>query len=323
MSGETETDGVSNRRRNVVRSFALFLASVAILLALALFFLRPYARLERIAKAAISHHAPRGTTVGDVRVGFPLNIALSNLAVPVRVEGREREIRIEKLAGRISVLPLLLGKMKVDLSADIFGGKLWLDISGESASKGSLAVEARARRVDIGQLREFLGARFQVSGKCDADVETELDANDLSTLKGHAATVGRDVSIPRIDLGKVILPENSGAECTVGLSAKGGKIYIDKFLVKGTAYDVSGKGTIEISDPFERSPLDGSFSTVFRHPPTITDKRLAGLNTKNLISALVESEMEFFFKVSGTVGRPETSIDPSASISSILKKSRR
>jgi hypothetical protein len=121
----------------------------------------------------------------------------------------------------------------------------------------------------------------------------------------------------------VVLPENSHSECTVGLSANGGKIHIDKFLVKGAAYDVSGKGTIEISDPFEYSPLDGSFSTVFREPPTITGMRLTGLNTKNLMGALVESEIEVFFKVSGTVDHPETSVDPSALLGSLLKKSRR
>jgi type II secretion system protein N len=286
-------------------------------------FIRPYARLERIAKTAISHHAPPGTTVGDIRVGFPLNIALSDLAIPVKVDGRQREIRISHLAGRISVLPLLLGRMKVDLSADIFGGRLWLDLSGKSASKGSLTVDARTRRMDIDRLCDFWGTRLRLSGTCDADVETELVSSDITTLKGNAVAMGRDVSIPRIDLGRVILPENSRAECTVKLSAKGGKIYIETFDVSGTAYDVSGKGTIQLSDPFEYSPLDGAFSTVFREPPKITDKRLAGVNTSQLMGALTESKAKVFFKVSGTVGHPKTKLDPSASIGSILKSSRR
>jgi type II secretion system protein N len=323
MSEEIETNKVETPPRSRARNLVLLLAGMVILLALAIFFLRPYARLERIARVAISHHAPPGTAVGDVRVGFPLNITLSNLTIPVRVDGRRRELQMEELAGRISVLPLLLGKMKVDMSADIFDGKLWLDLSGESASKGALAIDARTRRVDIGKLREFLGSRLKVSGNFDADVETELNAKELTTLKGNATAMSRDVSIPRIDLGKVVLPENSRAECTIGLSAEGGKIHINKFLVKGTAYDISGKGTINISDPFEYSPLDGSFSTVFRQPPTITDKRLAGLNTKYLMGALVESESEVFFKISGTVGNPEASLDPSASIGSILKGSKR
>jgi hypothetical protein len=121
----------------------------------------------------------------------------------------------------------------------------------------------------------------------------------------------------------VVLPENSRAEFTIGLAARGGKIYVEKFQLKGAAYDVSGNGTIKISDPFENSDIDGSFSAVFRQPPTITDRRLGGLNTKSLMDALVDSQTEVFFKVSGTVDDPETTVDPSALLGSLLKKSRR
>lgn len=323
MADEVPKEKMKSRARSTVKYLGLCLAAGVILAAGALFFLRPYTRLEVMIRTAVSHHAPPGTTIGDVTARFPLNIVITDLVVPVPVQGREREIRIGELSGGVSVLPLLLGKLQADISADFFGGTLWLDIIAESPARGHLTFDARARGVDIGRLSEVLGAPRGFEGHCDADVEGELDGGNIETIKGRALVMGRGVSIPRLDLGRVILPANRDAEFTVGLSAGQGMINFDKLVAKGAAYDVSGKGTLRISEPFERSPLDCSFSMVFRQPPTITDEKFSGMGAEYLMGALVETGAEVFFNVSGTAGEPEAKLDTSSSIGSILKKSSR
>lgn len=325
----TEREEVASPPRSAAKYLAACLAGGLILLAAALLVLRPYARLERFAMAALSRHAPPGASVNDISVGFPLDIVLTNLSVPVQMQDRERDILIKELTGSVSMLSLVRGELKVEINADFFGGSLWLDISTGSPSRlGSsesshLAFDARARGVDIAKTSEFLGAGLQLLGDCDADVEGELNGRNLATLKGWAFARGRDIHMPPLDFDKVTLPENYDVEFAAKLSAREGKILIDQLLIDGTAYRMSGKGVIRISDPLEQSPIDCSFSVVFREPPTFIDRRFAGMGAEYLMDAIVESGAEVFFNLSGSVRKPEVDLDASSSIASILQESRR
>jgi type II secretion system protein N len=323
MAEETTEEQTRSRRRSALKFLALCLVCGAILAAGALFLLRPYERLEKMIRTVASNNAPPGAAVGDVSVGFPLRVVITDLVAPVPVQGRDREIRIDKLTGSVSALSLLMGKLRFNISSDLLGGTLWMDVSAESPARGRLVFDVRARGVDIGRLSEILGDQSGIRGSGDVDLEGELVGGDPTTLEGRMLAMGRNVSVPRLDLGRVILPANNSAKFTATITAERGTISFDKLEVEGAAYDLYGAGTIRIADPFERSPMDCKFSMVFRQPPILADKRLAGRGSEYLMDAVVESGAEVFFKVSGTVEDPEASLDISSSLGSILKQSSR
>jgi len=93
MSDEVETQEVLDRPRGVKKILALGLVGAIVFLGAAVFLLRPYARIERLAEGAFSRHAPPGSTIGAISVGFPMDIVLTGLSVPVRVQGPESRAR--------------------------------------------------------------------------------------------------------------------------------------------------------------------------------------------------------------------------------------
>jgi len=328
MSDEVETQEVLDRPRGVKKILALGLVGAIVFLGAAVFLLRPYARIERLAEGAFSRHAPPGSTIGAISVGFPMDIVLTGLSVPVRVQNREREIRIEKLRGGVSLLPLLLGELKVGMRSDFFGGTMWLDLTVDSpaalveAGSSGIAFDARARGVDIARMGGFLASGQGLSGRCDADLKGRLDERDLRTLSGGAVAMGRGIRIPVLYIAKAIIPENHDVDFSARLSAKEGKIFIDSLRLDGAAYDLSGEGAIVISEPFESSPIDGSFSVVFKTPPTIDDPRLGGPGIRLMLNALVESGTAVPFKLFGDVRKPQARIDVASLIGSFQQNRR-
>ncbi len=326
MAHSIQEEEPRGRPGGVTKYFLLLAVVIILLLGAAFFLMRPYARLERLARDAISRHAPAGTSIGDLNVVFPLDIILTNLVVPVRVRDRQREIRIEKLTGGVSVLPLLLGELDVGVKADSFGGSLWLDISipaslGEKGSR--LGFDVRARGVDIASMGEFLRPNLDIRGRCDLDFEGKLNERDLTTLNGQGLAKGRNIHLPTIDVDRMILPENRGVEFSTRLSASDGKLIFDNLKMDGSAYEMSGQGSIRIKEPVGRSPIDSSFSVVFYDPPTITDRRLANMGAESLMNALVESGAEVFFDLSGPISDPDAEVDLSSSLGSILRANQR
>ena len=323
-SSSAEPDG--RKAKNAVRYAGLFLAGGIVLLCLFLMVLHPYARMERAAREVFDRHAPPGATVNAINIAFPFNIVLTNLAVPVQVRDRQRRLLVKKLSGRVSILSFLQGEVKAGMTGDFFGGMLWLDVRAEAVQDGVnepsfISFDARARGLDIAEICRFLGEDVVISGSCDADAEAELDERDPSTLKGKALVLGEKVEIPAIDAGALILPKNFEAKFTGKFSAKDGSIFVNKFRLEGLAYDLSGKGKIIISDPLDQSPLDCTFSIIFKEPPTITDEKLVDGGAEYVVGALVAAGTEIFFKLKGTARRPDVQFDPASSLGSLLQES--
>jgi type II secretion system protein N len=322
---EEEIEAPASPRR-ILKTLLFLVVVTCTLIAAAVFFFNPYSRLEKLAESVLSRHAPAGVSVGDISVRFPLSIVLKDVVVPVRTNVGRREINIEKVKGGVSVFSLLFGKLKADMNADLFGGKLWLDAGagmspGRDAAGSSLEFDARARGVDVGLMGELLSPGLVFSGRGDADIEGRMHGRDIASLTGQARARGDNIDLPQIVLDKITLPENHDVKFNTRLSARDKKIFIESLSLDGSAYDVSGDGVIRISEQFDRSPIDASFSVVFRKPPKISDMRLSGLNVALLLESLVKSEAEIFFTVSGEIKRPRVDVDTSSSLKSILESS--
>ncbi len=298
---------------------ALFLAGGFLLLMLFVLIARPYSRLARLMGEALRQNAPAGTTVGEIRARFPSTFELTDLSLPVFIRGQARQLAISGISGKISILPLFRGKVNAEMNGELFGGALWMALSADAPAgdalnaPSSIAVDARARTLDVSRLCEFLQMPVTAQGFVDADVEGVANPKNPTSLSGTAVVMGRDVYVPPITTGKLALPENRGVEFAAKLSARDGNIFVDEFSAGGTGYEISGQGVAKLADPVELSPLDGSFSVVFKENFTITDERLAGNGGRELAAALVASRGKVTFRLGGTIGKPVTHLEGIAS----------
>jgi type II secretion system protein N len=273
-------------------------------------------------------NTPAGTTVGEIRAGFPSRIVITDLAIPIPVSGRSRQLVIRKISGSVSILSLLSGRIDSEMNSDLFGGTLWVNAGTESWRRAAadrpsrVVLEARGRTLDVGRLCEFFGSPVTANGFVDADIEAEASEPKPALLNGRALLMGKGINIPIIRTKKVILPENRNVEIIAKLSANNGNIVIDEFQFRGAAYDVSGNGVIKLAEPLETSPLEGSCSLVFYENFTITDERFAGAVAHEIAAAFVASRGKVIFRLTGTVGKPEARLDSISSLGDSLRKLR-
>lgn len=299
---------------------AIFVA----LLCLLLLIVRPYRRLEHMTQRIIQSYAPDGTRVGGVTVRFPASITITKLEVPLRVNGQERRFRVEKLRGNLSLLPLLKGVADAELNSDFFGGVLWVkaqtgaDSAGSAGSSSRILFDARARGMDLSQLCKFLEAPVSATGRIDLDMDGNMDKRNPLSISGEALAIGKQVEVPSVVLESLVLPANRAGEVLSRISAENGNLTIREFKLTGTAYNITGTGTVALKEPAEQSPLDCSLGILFKERFSITDRRLSRDSAESIVNALVSSKSKVFFKISGTVGDPKGDLDTTQSLGPLL-----
>jgi type II secretion system protein N len=311
---------ISGARNKLVVSLAAFV----ILACVAAAVIGPYSRLERLADQMFTEHAPPGASVGEIDLGFPATITLLDLAMPVNVNGQQRQVLFEKVFGDFSILSLLRGKMRAEVNADFFGGDLWLKVLadpavGDAASNDSRAsLEARARKVDISELCRFLDSSHIVSGLGDADVEAEMNTRDITKLEAQALVMGEQIALPPLPTETLIMPACRDARLTAQLQASNGTLTISSLRFTGSAYDLVGQGTLALTNPPERGAVKGTFRITFQEPPIITDHRLVRMGADGFANSLAASRTEIPLRLYGTLKKPKLELDP-ASLGTFLQ----
>ncbi len=317
---------LSNSMKTLAKVLGIGFVIAILLVCVGIFLLHPYRLAEELAADIFERYAPAGTTVNGISVSFPFNIVLTNLTVPIQVQDQQQQLVVKRASGKVSILSLLQGTVDVGMNADFFGGTLWLDLQAEGAATNDpdtlplIVFDARAREIDMVQLCTFFGSPVLISGVCNADAEGEVDENNLATLKGRALVIGQHMAIPPFPVKGFIIPENSGAGVSAKLSARDGKIHVERFRMNGSAYELAGKGEIVISDPPEQSPVYGSFSMVFHEAPVVVDENLDEAGAEEILGVLVEAGAEIYFRVTGTAGHPDVRVDAKSSLDSFLKQ---
>jgi len=332
MSGETVARKLypenlldnESRLSTTVKKLVSVILLVGALAFLAIFFARPYQRLERLTNQLLVERAP-GLKLEGVDIRFPASITLTNLDIPVRLNKNERRLRIEKLSGNLSVLPLLKGILETEMDSDFLGGILWIQVRTKALPQNPgpglppLVFDARARRLDLVQVCSLLETPLPVTGRCDIDAEGTMQQNQIQSLRGSALLIGDHIEIPPVNSESVSLPANHSAEARAKMTFDQGKVLIQDFLLTGSAYDLSGTATVALEEPFENSPVDGSIGMIFKERFAITDRRLSGDSADSIADALVNSKSRVTFKVSGTLDSPGAEIDVASSLTPLMK----
>ncbi len=184
---------------------------------------------------------------------------------------KESNIVIEDVKVRVRILPLLIGRVRVNFSASIFGG----EVSGSAPVGGSGGdVELAIEQLDIGQIEPLVQAVAGLPLKGTADGKLVLSATEGKMNKG---TGSLDLTIKGIVIGdgktKVMgieLPSAKVGDLQISAEAKDkdGVMKITKLATTGPDIDVVGDGKITMRDPAVDSILDiylrFKFSDAFR-----------------------------------------------------------
>ena len=151
----------------------------------------------------------------------------------------------------------------------------------------------------------MLSLPIRASGACDIDATAKVDELNPTKFSGRVSVTGKDIRVSSVDLEIFSLPRSSGVALDVSLLAKDGEIQVERLTMKGTGYDLSGTGKIRLSRLLENSPINISFSIIFKEPPTLKSRELIALGAEHFMDRLVTARTKLPFKLIGTLESPK------------------
>lgn len=247
---------------------------------------------------------------------------------------KEATIAIDEGHARLRILPLLIGRARVDFWASALGGEL----EGTApVGKGSGDVALTLQRIDIGKvepLAQTLGVPLKglASGKLSlTPVEGKFSKSsgtlDL-TVEGLVVGDGKT----KIQ-GLIELPPIRAGNLTLSAEAKDGALKVNKLTSPGTDLELIGDGKLAVREPWNDSSADlyikFKVTDAYRGKSEIT-KTLFG-DPNSTVPGLIEMQVPkmkrakrsdgfYGWHVSGPLRRvrfdPSTADGPSASGSS-------
>jgi type II secretion system protein N len=311
--------------KTIAVKYAKIILVFLLLLSILLLIARPYKRIERKIRQTLSERAP-AVKIGAIDVRFPLHFTASDVEVPLKINQQQRPLRMEELKGNLSILALLKGHANAEMKSDLLGGTVWLKVqSGEpekTTGDSLLVFDARARQLDLEQVSELVQAPIRISGRCNVDVEGNMKNGKVDSITGDGLCIANNVDVPSVDLDSLALPANHTGEGKAKITARQGVVSIQDFLFAGSAYIISGTGTITVNEPAEKSQVNCSFGIVFKEKFTITDPSLSEAGP-DLVDALIKSGTKVVFAVTGPIDRPKTDLDPAATLIPLMKPRNR
>jgi type II secretion system protein N len=185
--------------------------------------------------------------------GFPGSADFSAPAAPAK----ESVIVIDEAHARVRLLPLLLGRVRLDFWASAFGG----EIKGTTplgSAKGDIELELD--HVDVSKI-EPIGHTIGVPLRGIATGKLLLDAPD-----GKLAKAGGTFDLTLADVvvsdgktkiqGLIELPPAKLGDLVIAAEAKDGTLKVTKFAADGTDLEIVGDGKISLREPWTEAIAD-------------------------------------------------------------------
>lgn len=199
-----------------------------------------------------------GIQAKGVRIITPPHVTLAGKQKP------RSELSIDELSARVAILPLLIGRLKINFGVEAFGGTL--DGWTRNSSDGRL-IEVEMEDLALSKIdpiAQTLGLPMggKLGGKANltlpegkiskATGSTELTIADLSLGDGKAK-IQNTITLPTVDAGDLVVT------CDIA----DGKVSITKFEAQGNDVDFSAEGKITLRDRFADSQGDVYFKFRF------------------------------------------------------------
>jgi type II secretion system protein N len=170
---------------------------------------------------------------------------------------KEMILAIDEAHARVRILPLLIGRVKVDFTAKAFGG----EISGTvpvGASSGPVEVEVE--NVDLGQIQPIV-SMIGLPMKGSAAGKLELEASEGKFNKANGSV---DFTISGVSVGdgktklkgQIALPEARLGDVSIGAEATNGVLKLTKLTGTGPDIELVGDGKVSVREPWNDSGAD-------------------------------------------------------------------
>lgn len=204
---------------------------------------------QRLEIGSLGPYWLSGLSARDVKLVLPR-------APGAEGDRRPASIAMDTAHVRLSLLPLLIGRVSYTFGAEAFGG----DIDGVYRSSGDERIEVELENVDVGQigpLADMLGG-LPLEGRLGGTADLALPlpkANGSLDWKIEKLAAGDGKA--KIQ-GKIALPKLSVGELKLTADAKEGILKVSKLTAGGTGQDLDleGTGKIALRDPFPESLSD-------------------------------------------------------------------
>jgi len=187
-------------------------------------------------------------------------IRLISPAPPPAADGTKKpasEIEIERLTARVSILPLLIGRVTFNITAKAMGGT----IEASSSKKGEdRTLEADIEKLAVGRvtpLVEMVG--LPMEGDLSGHIDISMPEGKLAKSNGTVKLTFADYAVGD---GKtkikdtIALPKMTIGDLTLDSDIKDGVARVTKLAAAGRDLDFSAEGKLTLRDPFADSQAD-------------------------------------------------------------------
>lgn len=217
---------------------------------------RPSA-VQRLEIGELAAYWFTGVRLRDVRLVMPADEPSSpGLPKPGDAKPKEPVVAIDEAHARVRILPLLLGKVRVDFGATAFGG----EIEGV-VPVGAGEVRVDLENVDLGKV-EPLVQMLGVPLKGTANGALQLEPDDEGRFSKASGSFELTITGVSVGDGKtkvaglLALPEAKLGDLTFTAEAKEGVLKVTKLSASGKDLELVGDGKIALREPWSDSILD-------------------------------------------------------------------
>ena len=290
---------------------------------------RPYSSLSARLETFARELAPPGSVIEGVAVRFPAQVRVARVEIPTAPRGQLPPLMLRDLTGSTALGSWLRRQPEIRLSTRVWGGTLSAQgapsrpVSPSATTLPPLRVTVEARQVRLDELVAWLGVpdvwRGQVRMHLTGTVDPTYPRASVLSLQ----VSGRELHIPQLDFGDVVLPPNTRA------TVQGTALYRDERLemqtlhVSGTGYDLEATLRIVVQDPLDQSPVRGRVSLQLKEKALIRRADVSEETANAMMQVLIATGGRVHARIAGTVRRPEAEVDESETLRSLLSTGQR
>jgi type II secretion system protein N len=206
-------------------------------------------------------------------------------ADPGDKDAKDTVLAVDRAHARVQLLPLLIGRVRVDFTAEAFDG----EVSGSvPVTGGNGAIELSLEDVDLSKvaaITDTIGVPLR--GIASGTIELDAPERKLSKATGSVSLTVRGVSVgdgkTKIK-GQLALPEAKLGDLTITADATDGLLKISKLAAPGPDLDLQGDGKISLRDVWNDSSADlyvkFKFSDAYRGKNDVTKSLLGAPGSK-------------------------------------------
>jgi type II secretion system protein N len=172
-------------------------------------------------------------------------------------EPKDLIIAIDEAHARVRILPLLIGRVKIDFTAKAFGGEVRGTVP-VGASSGPVEIEVE--NVELGQIQPIV-SMVGLPMKGTAQGKLELTASEGKFNKANGEL---DLTISSVAVGdgktklkgQIALPEAKLGDVSITAEATNGVLKLTKLTGTGPDIELVGDGKVSVREPWNDSAAD-------------------------------------------------------------------